>query len=87
MADATMAPVRPLRVRAIELTHTFGEIGIRRLDQQMVMIAHQTVSVPYPVEVLDHGAENIKKSSPVFVVFIDRFAAVTSRGHVIQGSG
>jgi hypothetical protein len=44
-ADATVRLVDPLRVDAVQLVHPLGEIGIRRLNEQVIMVAHQTVGV------------------------------------------
>jgi hypothetical protein len=48
--------------------HAFGEIGIRRLHQQMVVVTDQAVGATHSVEVLDHRAENVQEGAAICAV-------------------
>ena len=50
--DPPVRAVDILREHAVELTHTLGEVRIRRLDQQVVMVGHQAISVNHLIEAL-----------------------------------
>jgi hypothetical protein len=79
-----MPPVRALRIHSVELAHSFREIAIRGLNQQMIVIAHQAVRVTQPVEILDHRSQDTQKRTTVFVILEDRLLAVTSPGNVVE---
>ena len=40
-----MSPIKSLSVDSVEMAHGPGQIPLRRLQKQMVMIVHQTVRV------------------------------------------
>jgi hypothetical protein len=83
MTHSIVEAVEPLRVHAVQLTHTFRKIRLRRLNEQMVMVGHQTVGVHPPVEAFPNVAEHIEKESPVVIGQKDVFAPVASCRDVV----
>ena len=45
MADAGMGAVEALGIDTIKLAHAFGEVGIRRFDEQVIMILKTAVAI------------------------------------------
>ena len=82
-----MAPVIPLRIHAVDVAHAPGNVGSRRLDQQMIMIGHQAVSgytkIPHIRGFDQHLDERL------VILFIDeyRFTPPTPVHDVIPGVG
>lgn len=58
MPHLAMAAIEDLRVDPVELPHPAGEIRLRRLNQQMIVIVHQTIGMAQPPEAADHLAED-----------------------------
>lgn len=83
MTDPLVGPIEPLLVDAVELAHAFGQIGIRRLDEQVVMVRHEAVRMHRPIETLPHVAEDVEKQPPVDISAIDVLAPITARGDVV----
>ena len=51
MPHAPMPPVEALGIDPVQLAHAFGQVAVRRLDQQVIVVVHQAVRVHGPVEV------------------------------------
>ena len=66
------------------LTHPLGEISLQCLDDQMVVVAHQTIGVTRPAKALHHITENFHIRMPVLIVFVDRLLPVTARCHMLE---
>ncbi len=50
-----VAPIEPLRVAAIELLHEAGEMPLRCLQIEMVVVRHQAVAMdPIPEGFVQH---------------------------------
>jgi hypothetical protein len=79
-----MASITGLGVHTIQLPHTLGQIAIRRLDQQMIVIGHHAPGVTNPVEVTHYIPEHINEPLTIGIIRIDRFAAIPACGHVVQ---
>ena len=45
MPDPSVAAVEALGVDAVQLAHADGQVAVRRLDHQVVMVAHQAVGM------------------------------------------
>jgi hypothetical protein len=78
MTDPLMDPVEPLCIDPVELAHALGQIAVRRLDQEMIMLGHQAVGVDDPVEPFPHTRQHVEKHRPVAVAPEDRIAPVTA---------
>jgi hypothetical protein len=79
-----MAAIGQLGVDAVELAHPPGEVGIGRLDDNVIMVGHLAVGVAAPVESAADLAQHHKPIRPVLIVAIDRLAPITARGHMIE---
>jgi len=87
MAYSMMSAVEALGVNAIQVAHAFREVGFRRFDNEMIVIAHQTVGVAYPVESLANLTEYIQPRYAILIREIDVFAPITTGGDVIERAG
>ncbi len=87
MAHQPMAAIGRLGVDAVDLAHPLGEVGIRCLDDEVIMVRHLAIGVATPVEPAAHLAKNVEPSRAVLIVTIDRLAPITTRGDVIQPAG
>ena len=87
VAHEPVAAIDPLRVDAVELTHPFGEVGIGRLDDEVIVVRHLAIGMAAPVEPAAHIAEHREPRHAVLIVVIDRLAPITARGDVIEPAG
>src|ERR671918_2168162 len=85
MPDPTVAAIEVLRVYAVELTHPLGKIRLGRLDQQMIVVAHQAIGMTAPIKASDHLSQHTKKHRPVGIIQSDVLPGVASGGHMIKG--
>lgn len=87
MPYPVMSPVEGLGVNPVQLPHPKGEIPLRGLDEQMVMIFHEAVGVTEPVVASIHLVQKIQKTLPVLVIGEDGSPFVSSTGEVIDRPG
>ncbi len=50
MSHPLVSTIELLGIDAIQLTHPLGKIAFLRLQKQMVMIAHQAISINFPMK-------------------------------------
>lgn len=86
MPLAMMATVEALGVDAIQVTHAPRQIGLRRFDQQVIMIRHQTIGVTAPTKALNCVAQQREKQFTVVVLQEDIFASISSRGDMVHST-
>ena len=86
MTTAPMQVVEALRIDAVQLAHSFRQIPVRGLHQKVVVVGHQTVGVPPPVEPLADLREQVEKGLPICVTPIDVLAAIAAGGDVVEGA-
>lgn len=79
-----MSPVIRLRVESIELPHPARQIGLRRFDQEMIVIVHQTIRMTQPAEPIHHMRDDGQETAPVGVVDNDRLPGIAATGNVID---
>ena len=87
MTDQRMSPVESLRELPVQLPHAPSQIAVHRLQQQMVVIGHLAERMYHPVEPQAGSTQNFHPDAPIVVVKKDVFAAVTARGHMVEGAG
>jgi hypothetical protein len=87
MPDSLVPPIVRLGKETIELAHATGQISLRRLDQQMVVIVHHTVGMAQPPEAIDHVAKYCQKSLPVNLIVNDRLSGIPAARDVIDRPG
>jgi hypothetical protein len=80
-----MTPVEALRIRGVQPSHASREIGLRRFDQEMIVIAHEAVRVKAPSLLPNLAREERKKALPIVVIAEDHLTLIASGGQVIQG--
>ena len=54
MVHPRMAPIEALGIDAIQLPHPRGQIALGRLDEQVVVVVHQTVGMAQPLGARHH---------------------------------
>lgn len=70
MPSACMASIEALGVDAIQLAHAGGEIPLRGLNQQMVMVVHQAVGVAPPMVTLHDVRQDGEKRQAIGVIAV-----------------
>ncbi len=81
-----VAPVECLRIPGVEVAHESREIRLAGMKDDMVVVAHQAVRHDRRVEPVHCLAHQLQETLSISVVDIDRFAPITTRSHVIDGS-
>ena len=56
-----MAAVKALGINTIEVPHASTEIPLKCLNQQVIVIVHETVGVAEPVEPFNHLRKNAQE--------------------------
>jgi hypothetical protein len=87
MPGAPMAAVEVLGVDPVQLAHGAGEVGHRRLDEQVEVVLPQAVGVAEPAEAGADAFQALEPEPAVAVVAHDRLALVAARRHVVEGAG
>jgi hypothetical protein len=78
MAAAVLCVEVP-RVPAVQVAHAEVEIRIGRLDDQVVVRAHEAVRMQAPAVAAGHRAEQVEEGAAVFVLAEEEGAAVSDR--------
>jgi hypothetical protein len=87
MPDLAMAAIKDLCVDPVELPHPAGEIRLGRLDQQMIVIVHQTIGMAEPAKTTDHLTEDGQPSLPICIDQDDALARIAATGHMVDCVG
>ena len=85
MPAQPVPPVEAHRPGGLEPAHPRHEVGVRGLDQQMVMIAHQHQRVDPPARAQARLAQRGQETRAIRVVAKDRLTAVPAIEHMIDG--
>ncbi len=83
MADARVAPVPPLRVRAIQLTDGTRQVWLSRAEHQMRMIWHQADHPRVQFELFGDLAEDLEIARKIQIVQEDAHLVIPPRHDVI----
>ena len=89
LEEVTCSPVpliESLGVESVQLSHADGEVAVRGLDENVVVIAHEAVSVTDPVITFIDPMESMKKILAILIVLENVFSIVTSTGDVINSA-
>jgi hypothetical protein len=84
MARSAISSIEPLGIHAIELSHPFGQIRVRGFDDQMIMIAHQTIGMTAPIEPLTDVGVDLKKGPTIGIIKKDICPSIAARRHMVQ---
>jgi hypothetical protein len=86
VTDPTLALVVRLRVYPIELPHSFGQVSIRRFNDEMIVIVHYAISMADPVNPFVDSSEHVQEKLTMAVILEDRFTLVPARGDMIEST-
>src|SRR5207249_3023419 len=84
MAKKLVPPIESRRVRAQKPSHARNQIGPRRFDHQMKMIAHQTVAMNLPTGLLTDFLQRLQEQLPIFVTKENRLPSVPAIHYMIN---
>lgn len=87
MPSFSVTSIVSLSIYAVELFHTERQIGIRRLDHEMVMILRQAVGMTEPVIAFDDRSKDREKNISVLIVSEYPATSVAARSYVINCVG
>lgn len=76
VAVAAVAAVEALGVDTVQVPHAAGEVRLRRLHEQVVVVRHQAVREPLPAVALAAERECLEEALAVCRVPVDRLALV-----------
>lgn len=84
---ASVTPIVGLSVSAVELSHPLREVALGGLDDQVVVVVPQTVSMTKPVKAVNHLCHGVEEQITVLIVMKDVLAGITSGGKVVNSTG
>ena len=87
MAGEFVPVIEPEGVGALQPGHADDQIGLRRFQNQVIVVAHQAIRMDLPIGLLTCLRERLDEILPVHVIQIDRFPTVASAHHVVHGAG
>ena len=65
---ATVDGVEGARILAVQVTHSFGEVCVPRLDDQVVVVAHQGAGMDTPAVSVDDAPQLVEEHPPIVVI-------------------
>ena len=71
----------------IELPHPTGQIRLRRLDQHMIVVIHQTVGMAKPPKTANYLAEDRQPSLTIRIRLDDALPRMAMTGHMVNRGG
>jgi hypothetical protein len=74
------------RVGALQPGHAGHEVRIRRLDHQVVVVAHQAKGMDLPAAFLASLGQRLEKILPIYVVQVDVLPTVPTAHDVVHCS-
>ena len=86
MPHPLMPAIDGLGIRAVELPHAAGEIGLRGFEQQMIVVIHQAVRMAAPPEAIDDMGQSLQKQGTVPIIRDDGLAGVAATGDMAHGT-
>jgi hypothetical protein len=84
MSDLIVARVERHRVEPVEVVHALGDVGVRRLHDEVVVVRHQAVRVDAPSTRPRHLEQETGEELAVVVAAVDGRAADASRHDVVD---
>lgn len=82
-----MTFIKKLRIDAVQLPHTQGQVAVWRLDQEVIVVIHHAVGMTEPVIPLIDMLKCIQEVDSVLIVFENGFLFIAAGGDVIDGTG
>jgi hypothetical protein len=87
MPDPMMPTAVGLGIPAVQLAHAQRQISLRRFDEQMIVVVHQTVRVAAPSVPIDDMGEQREPLRPIAVIVHNVLPGIAPTGEVIDGAG
>jgi hypothetical protein len=87
MTCPLMTFIKQLCIDSVQLPHTKGEVTVRRLDEEVIVVVHHAVGVTEPIIAFIDMLERVQEVDAVMVVFENGFLFITARGDVVDGTG
>lgn len=87
MTGATMPSVEEAGIASIEILHPRGEIRLRGLHEEMIVISHQDERVQSPSVRFDRPPQPVKPSLTVRVVLHDVLMRIPARSNMVDRTG
>jgi hypothetical protein len=78
----SVAPVVRLRVHAVQVVQATGQLELGRVDDQVVVRAHEAVAVDSPAVAADGDRQQAQEADAVGVVAEHELSVHCARGHV-----
>jgi len=72
------------RINALKQTHPSRKVGLRRLKQQVVVIANQYIAMNTPPATLPGLPKRLQANPAVSIITKNRFQSVATVHHVLQ---
>ena len=79
--------IEVLGVDTVQLSHTEGEIAVRGLDEEVIVIGHEAVGVTEPVVAFVDVLESVQKVLAVLVISKDWFLLIPTGSYMIDCAG
>jgi len=86
MVGSAVAGVEALRVASVQVAHAVREIGLGRLDDQVIVVAHQAADVHEPPVAPRDAPDQVDEERTVVVVQEDRAAVVPPCRDVVEAA-
>jgi hypothetical protein len=84
VVDAAVAFVEAACVAAVEVAHAVREVRLRRLNEQVIVVAHEAANVDAPAVATDDAVQDVDEEDAVAVVEHDGRLVVAARRDVVQ---
>ena len=87
MPHLAVPPIKTLGVHTIDVPHQARQIRRPGMQHKMVVVAHQAVSQPLRIKAPRPLGQHLQQSLPIHIILKDRLPTITTRSHVVTGTG
>jgi uncharacterized protein (DUF58 family) len=87
VVTASVERVEGACIFAVEIAHPGGEVGLRRLDEQVIVVAQQAAGMETPAVPARHAAELVQEDPAVVVVQEAQRLVVPAGRDVVPSAG
>jgi hypothetical protein len=87
VAPAAVLRVEGLCVAAVQTAHARRELLSGRLDDEVVVVAHQAAGVQLPAVLVDDSRQDPEVEQPIVVFEVDQASSHAARGDVVEAVG
>jgi hypothetical protein len=86
MPSEAVFPIHPLREDPIDVAHHPRDVAARRLENEVVMVWHQTHRIACGIVELERVCQSLQESPSVIVFIEDSGLAIAAGHHVVDGT-